>query len=479
MKKIKNFFTKKNIIIISITLGIILVCLGVYSLFVPRMNLKGNNEITLTVNSKYIEKGATVNSIIKINDEKIKISGNVDTTKIGEYEIVYKTKNLFLNKEIKRKIKIVDKEKPIITLNGNVETSVCTNTEYTEEGYTATDNYDGDITSKVKIVKDKDYIKYYVTDSSKNSFNIKRIIKHEDVIGPIIKLNGDTTYLLVGNKYNENGYSAIDNCDGDITNKVSITGNVDTNKIGTYKLTYSITDSSNNTSSIERKVIVYKPKQKTTNPVSPNGAVIYLTFDDGPSSSITPGILNILKEEGVKATFFVIGKSSGLDYLIKREHDEGHAIGIHGNSHDYATIYSSENAFFNNINTLRDKIYNLTGEYSNIIRFPGGSSNTVSKKYNVGIMSRLTTQVMEKGFVYFDWNVGSNDTNKISSNQIVNNVLNGVSPSKVNVVLMHDFENNYKTLNALKSIIQEGKNRGYTFDKITTSTPQVKHGVQN
>ena len=95
-------------------------------------------------------------------------------------------------------------------------------------------------------------------------------------------------------------------------------------------------------------------------------------------------------------------------------------------------------------------------------------------------MTYLTNEVTNKGFIYFDWNVDSDDAGSAkTSDQVYNNVINGLSHNKTNVVLMHDFENNYKTLNALRDIIQYGKNNGYTFSNITSSTPPVRHGVAN
>ena len=77
-----------------------------------------------------------------------------------------------------------------------------------------------------------------------------------------------------------------------------------------------------------------------------NKKLIAFTFDDGPSASITPGILKILKEENVKATFFVVGASSNLDYLIRKAYNDGHTIGLHSYTHNYKTVYSSVNGYF-------------------------------------------------------------------------------------------------------------------------------------
>ena len=132
-----------------------------------------------------------------------------------------------------------------------------------------------------------------------------------------------------------------------------------------------------------------------------------------------------------------------------------------------------------NITKLQAKIKNSTGYNSTITRFPGGSSNTVSR-YNPGIMTKLTKEVVSRGYKYFDWNVSSGDAGEAKTSQdVYNTVTRGLRKSRANIVLMHDFSGNTKTLNALENIINYGINNGYTFDKITESTPMVTHSVNN
>ena len=376
-------------------------------------------------------------------------------------------------KEIKktRKIHIVDTQKPKIKLNGSTLSYVCPDQKYKEEGYTAYDNYDKDLTSKVKVDIKHDKIIYTVQDSSFNKAQKVRKISYQDI--PKLELKGPSTINLYQNdSYTEPGYTSIDICDGDLTDTVQVEGSVDTSKIGTYTLTYISKDSFGNEAKKERVVIV---KQKPIHAEK----TIYLTFDDGPSASITPGILKILKEENVKATFFVINHSSNLDYLIKKEYDEGHTVGIHSYTHNYSKIYSSTAAYFEDLYAMQNKIERITGIKTTIIRFPGGSSNTISRKYSHGIMSLLTKQVTANGFQYFDWNVGSGDSGDVHTKEAVyQNVISHLT-KKSNIVLMHDFEGNTKTLEALRDIIQYGKQNGYTFSRIETNTFPAHHGVNN
>ena len=209
-----------------------------------------------------------------------------------------------------------------------------------------------------------------------------------------------------------------------------------------------------------------------------NNGVIWLTFDDGPSANLTPKVLDILKKENVKATFFVINYSQSNEHLIKRIVAEGHTIGIHGYSHEYSKIYKSKDTFMNNIYTLQDKIYKSTGVKSMYIRFPGGSSNTVSRKYCKGIMTELTKEVLSKGFKYFDWNISSGDAGGAKNAKAVyKNVTKNLSKKRGNLVLCHDIHQ--KTLEALPDIIKYAKKEGYTFARIDDSTPMYAQHVNN
>ena len=297
--------------------------------------------------------------------------------------------------------------------------------------------------------------------------------KYTESTSPIIMLNGEKDiYINTGSNYQELGVKAIDNCDGDITRKVKITGYVNTDKPGIYKLKYQVQDNNKNINETERNIFVEDKRD--------DKGTIYLTFDDGPSNSITPKILDILKKENIKATFFVINHHTSTDYLIKRIHNEGHTIGLHSYTHDYSYIYSSADNYFNDLNKIEKKVYKLTGMTSDIIRFPGGSSNLVSKKYTPKIMTNLAKLVEEKGYVYYDWNVESKDAGGVkSSEEVYYNVINSLSKDNINIILLHDFEKNYYTLEALPKIIEYAKQNGYTFNNITNTTTQIKHSINN
>ena len=193
---------------------------------------------------------------------------------------------------------------------------------------------------------------------------------------------------------------------------------------------------------------------------------------------MTPRVLDTLKSYNVRATFFIVNYGESGKALIRRMIDEGHTVAIHGYSHDYASIYKSDEAFMQNVYRLRDRLRADFGYEATIIRFPGGSSNTVSRQYSVGIMSRLAQRVQNEGFTYFDWNVSSGDAGgTTSTEEVYQNVVNGMKSHNVSVVLQHDIKG--FSVNAVERIIQWGLANGYTFLPLTTSTEDVHHGVNN
>ena len=162
----------------------------------------------------------------------------------------------------------------------------------------------------------------------------------------------------------------------------------------------------------ENKDVSLENKLKDKEEVE-NGKVIYLTFDDGPSK-YTDDILNILDKYNVKATFFLVC-SNNLEEYTKKYIQKGHTIGLHSCSHNYKQIYSSKDAYFEDLNKLKNRISISSGYDSIFLRFPGGSSNTVSK-FNKGIMSSLTREVEQNGYRYYDWNIDSNDAGGANEN---------------------------------------------------------------
>lgn len=198
---------------------------------------------------------------------------------------------------------------------------------------------------------------------------------------------------------------------------------------------------------------------------------VYLTFDDGPSSN-TDKILDILDEYGVKATFFVVGKE-GFEDQYQRIVREGHTLGMHSYSHKYQEIYQSLDAYSADLNKIQTFLYEMTGVTSEIVRFPGGSSNTVSKTN----MQDLITYLNEEGITYYDWNVSSGDAaGYVSARQITDNVMNYVGKYQTAIVLMHDAGDKDTTVEALPGIIEQILESDNTVIlPITEETNLVQH----
>ncbi len=196
--------------------------------------------------------------------------------------------------------------------------------------------------------------------------------------------------------------------------------------------------------------------------------IVCLTFDDGPSSNTAP-ILEILKQKDVPATFFVTAQEVNQDYLpqLQRVVEEGHQVALHSASHRYADIYADTESFWLDIKALRQAISPYV-EVENIhwLRFPGGSTNTVSHKYGGrDIMKRLVAQCEEKGYEWIDWNVSAEDATSSHPDaaQILENVRTGAEGRDLCVVLMHDTAKTDATVEALPEIINWFAEQGYHF----------------
>lgn len=478
----KEFFKKNKKLVIAVT-GIVVTLLFLIILFLSlfniNINLNGSPKETIEYGDTYTEQGATAafntpaSKNVPLN---VTIKGSVDSSKLGTYHIHYKAKKGIFSVQKSREVKIVDTKAPIIELNKIDGYYPKTGETYQEEGFTATDNYDGDITSKIKRTEDKNVITYTVSDSSGNKTSVQRTIEYNDGIAPTITLNGDSDITIkAGTRFEDPGCTAKDSHGNDISDSVSISDNISTYRAGTYTITYSVTDKFGNETSIDRTVTVEAVKQTAT--TSSGNKVVYLTFDDGPGAH-TQQLLDILDKYNIKVTFFVTNVNSGYENMIAKEAAAGHTVAIHSASHDYKKIYSSVDAYFADLNEMSDIIYAQTGQRPKLIRFPGGSSNTVSLKYCSGIMTTLTKAVTDQGYKYFDWNVSSGDAGgTTSTEEVYQNVVNGMKSHNVSVVLQHDIKG--FSVNAVERIIQWGLANGYTFLPLTTSTEDVHHGINN
>jgi len=209
-----------------------------------------------------------------------------------------------------------------------------------------------------------------------------------------------------------------------------------------------------------------------------NAKIAYLTFDDGPSK-YTPRLLDILKENSVKATFFIAFMKKDTDEKrawIKRAVDEGHVLGVHSWTHDYHIIYSSEQNFMMDFNKMKDIIVSATGVQPKVCRFPGGIGNTVSITNSNGqiIMPKLVDDVEKLGIKPFDWNAGGEDAEipTPTKDQLVREILQDCRGKNKAYILMHD--THAFSVDAVSEIVSQLKSQGYTFETLSPDSPPMQ-----
>lgn len=236
----------------------------------------------------------------------------------------------------------------------------------------------------------------------------------------------------------------------------------------------------------ERKEEEKKPDDRTSFAVQPgvpvgtfepsDEKVVYLTFDDGPSDK-TQAVLDILDKYKVKATFFVTGHMPEYRPMIKKAYKQGHTIALHTYSHDYQQVYSSVDAYFQDLEAVGQVVKEQIGYVPCFIRFPGGASNTISANYCSGIMSAIAPMVQERGYQYYDWNCSSGDGGVHTAEELVQGA---TSSSENNImILCHDATTKQTTVDALPKIIEHYQALGYTFKAIDRSSYVVQHGIGN
>ncbi len=185
---------------------------------------------------------------------------------------------------------------------------------------------------------------------------------------------------------------------------------------------------------------------------------IYLTFDDGPSTVVTGRILDILLKEGVPATFFITGERVfGREEVLRRIHDEGHAIGVHTYSHRYDAIYSSDRAFLEDVRKCAEIIEKVTGEKPKLYRFPGG-----------GRHDRFEALLREMGYETVLWNAvcGDEEIPHADAATLERRAIETAKGKKKVVLLLHDSAPHKATAEALPKIIEHFRDEGYVFKSL-------------
>ena len=464
---------------IAMIMAIVLLTVLLYSnQFQVEITLNGAREVTLEYGESYAEAGAEAvftgkvfpNEDIKLD---VKIHNPIGDAKIGTYTVEYTASYGLWSDSVSRTVHIVDSVAPQIILKKSPATYTIPGQPYDEEGFLAWDNHDGNLNDKVQVMEKGGNVIYSVEDSSGNRRDISRRIVYYDPVAPELTLNGDETVTInAGEPFEDPGYSALDNSAGELTDRVKVTGKVNIYQAGIYTLEYHVEDAFGNVATAVRTVEVKAVPQPEV--VKPKEKVIYLTFDDGPSL-YTEELLEVLREYDVKVTFFVCNTDC-VD-VLKKIAEDGHAIGIHSVTHNYKSIYASEEAYFEDLFQMQSIIEEHTGIKTTLVRFPGGGSNTVSR-FNPGIMTRLAQALHDMGFQYFDWNVDSDDAGRArTSKKVFQNVKKGMEDVDVAIVLQHDVKK--YSVRAVEDIILWGLEEGYEFRALDASSPTFHHKINN
>ena len=274
-----------------------------------------------------------------------------------------------------------------------------------------------------------------------------------------------------GVPFTDPGWEATNSQGEDCSALVTATGEVRVWKTGRYTIRYSFTDGDGKYFETRRTVNVVPVEQQDE--TKPREKVIYMTFDDGPCE-YTDRVLELLDMYDAKATFFVIGSSARSNRdRIEKIISAGHQLGIHARNHDYGALYSSEEYFFEDFMSMQELLYEYTGSYATVSRFPGGSETAyqfMDKRVEGGFDS-IKQRFDDMGVRYFDWNIqveGEMSTGMDMYYFFKNQVPLYETP----MCLQHDTLSN--SVNALERLLVWGTENGYTFAAIDESTPDVQ-----
>lgn len=412
-----------------------------------------------------------------VDKEDVVFESDVNNQECGEYKIKY----FYLNKTRSLKVIVKDNIAPSfdivnrkIFLNETIEaSSMVENIKdqtktvvYFYEDYI----FNEEKTYPVEVVVEDEY-------ANKTKKKAYILVESKDIEAP--QLSGIDTLEIREGQSIDLTKNVVKYDDHDLNPQLIVDDSqFDMNKSGEYSVIYTVKDSSGNQTVSNRKVLV-KSKYSNIEAKKDGIKTCYLTFDDGPSYN-TPKVLDILDKYNIKATFFVTGTHSDSYQYINEAKERGHSIGLHTYSHDYEEIYTSLAAYLKDLKKIKQLAKEQAGVDTNIIRFPGGSSNLVSKKYNVGIMKRLVKKVVDEGYQYYDWTCVNGDGENVKTvNGLIKMAKQETGDLEDIMFLMHDGSSNDATVEALPSIIEYLIDQGYIFKAIDETSPTFHHTVQN
>jgi hypothetical protein len=440
---------KKNTAIIILITIVTMVVISIIYNTLPRLQINGSKNMTISYRTEYEEKGVIVKNANSNYMSKIKIDNNLDTKKIGNYYIDYSLKIGGKTLHVRRNIKVIDDINPVIKLNGEQIIELSINEEYKEPGYNAYDEYDGDLTQKVETTGEVDTTKYgeyvityKVTDNSNNKTEVNRIIKIIDEEPPIITCKTQYSAFKIEDE-NLIGCTAQDNYDGDITEKIQITGLYNKEQPGIYKITYKVKDDAGNETKKEHNIVIYKEK---------NNPVAHLIIEDNLDKD-TNNKLKILKDNGTNSTFFICRekilklKEQEKDY-IEKIIEENNKIGITecaenlDNYKNFETFKKNLETIENNINKYKISKYKLPQE-----------------KIEQQTKQQIKQYLEEKKIEYYTWEYNPLETEENIIEKFIDNLQ---KTEKKELIIT--IKNDKKIQEQLLQIITLLKEMGYQID---------------
>ena len=413
---------------------------------IPVITLTGDATVTIEVGSTYTDAGATAqdNYDGDITDDIVTVS-TVDTEAVGTYTVTYDVSDANNNDAVQviRTVNVEDTTIPVITLTGDATVTIEVGSTYTDAGATAQDNYDGDITDDIVTVSTVDTeavgtytVTYDVSDANNNdAVQVIRTVNVEDTTIPVITLTGDATVTIeVGSTYTDAGATAQDNYDGDITDDIVTVSTVDTEAVGTYTVTYDVSDANNNDAvQVIRTVNV----EDTTIPV------ITLTGD----ATVTIEVGSTYTDAGATAQDNYDGDIT--DDIVTVSTVDTEAVGTYTVTYDVSDANNNDAVQVIRTVNVVSSLSNIQFEEINVNVFPNPSNGVITVKYHIpeqkGDMFAEVYDVLGR----LVWNGFFERSNGVKEVQ-----LNLNSLKKGNYFLRLNTRNNFgKTLLSIKSLI--------------------------
>lgn len=465
-RKRRRFHLGRLLAVLLVPLVLIAAIYFVYLKLNP-LQLKAR-DIVVEYKEKFDPKD-NIKRVFGGSKDDVKIEGTIDTNAKGEYPITY----TYGNEKINAIVNVKDQKPPVLTLQeakvdmkdkGDPKLIIKEVKDASEV------TFDFKYDKKTFDERGKHKIEVTATDEDGNTTTeTGTLIREEDSKAPTLVDPDQKITIKQGQELDLSAIKVKDDFDPEPT--VTMDEEFDSEEAGKQTIMIKVSDRSGNEKEYEQIVNVKEDPAY-------GKKVVYLTFDDGPSEN-TAKILDILDKYNAKATFFVTGNHPEYNKYMKRAAKEGHTIGLHTYTHNYSQLYSSEEAYFDDLQQISDMVEDVTGKKSKVIRFPGGSSNMISANYVDGLMTTLTQKVQEQGYQYFDWNVDSTDAsgNGVPVSQLVENAT--ASDDQYINILMHDTDAKDTTIEALPEIIKYYKDKGYVFLGLDTDSYAPHHNVVN